>query len=151
MKEIENFIAHLECPLINGIIFPDTTIQLFEMEVSWEKPVEFKIQASSTTSIDDLEKDGELWWCNCAILDEYVDETDSIKVFCGEGSHGSDGFVSVMDLKKEKVVWVAYFTSSNPFYKVTIKEEQVIAVSTLDCVWKFNLDRPFVIEIISLP
>lgn len=151
MKEIEDFIAHLECPLVNGIIFPDATIQLFEMEVSWGKSVAFKVQASSTTSIDNLEKEGKLWWSNCAILDEYVNETGSIKVFCGEGSHGSDGFVSVMDLKKGKVVWVAYFTSSNPFYKVTTKEEQVIAVSSLDCVWKFNLDRPFVIEIISLP
>ena len=150
MKEIENFIEHLECPSVDGIIFPDTTIQLFEMEVSWEKPVEFKIQASSTTSIDNLEKEGKLWWCNCAILDEYVNATDSIKVFCGEGSHGSDGFVSVMDLKKGKVIWIAYFKCSNPFYKVTIKEEQVIAVSTLDCVWKFNLDRPFIIEVISL-
>ncbi|WPU97553.1 hypothetical protein SNE26_16120 [Mucilaginibacter sp. cycad4] len=149
MKEIESFIDHLECPLINGIVFPDRTIQLFEIEVSWENPVEFKLQASSVTSIDNFEKEGELSWCSCAILNQYVDKTGSIKAFCGEGSYGSDGFVCVMNLEREKVIWIAYFTSSNPFHKVTIKEGQVIAISTLDCIWKFNLDMPSVIEVMS--
>lgn len=150
MKEIENFMDHLECPLVNGIVFSDNTIQLFE-EVPWEKPVEIKIQSSSTTSINDLENEGKLSWCGCAILDKYIDETDSIKAFCGEGNFGDDGFVSVMDLKKDKVIWVAYFTSSNPFYKVTIEEGQVSVFSTIDFVWKFDIDRPFVVEVMSLP
>ncbi|WP_426586044.1 hypothetical protein [Mucilaginibacter sp. R-33] len=148
MNKIEGFIHHLECPSVNGIIFSDRTIQLFEVEISWERPTEFKLQTSSTTSIDDLEKTGELYWSSCAILDEFIDETGSIKAFCGEASHGSDGFIGIMDLNKEKVIWIAFFNSSNPFNKVTIEDEQVTAVSTIKNVWKFNINKPTIIEVI---
>ncbi|WP_295674824.1 hypothetical protein [uncultured Mucilaginibacter sp.] len=142
MKEIVDFIEHLECPLIDGIIYSDHTIQLCDVQVSRNRPKEYKIQVSSITSVDKLEKEGKLAWVSCSISDEYIDEAHSIKVVCGEASYGGDGFVGVMNLTQEKLIWLAFFTNSNPFYKVTVVGTQIIAVSTHECEWKFDIDTP---------
>ena len=148
MKKIENFIKHLECPLIDGIIYSDHTMQLFDVQVSWKRPTEYKIQLSSITSIDNLGQEGKLGWVKCSISDEYIDETHSIKVVCGGASYGGDGFVSVVNLRKEKLIWLAFFTDSNPFYKITVVGKQIIAVSTHECEWKFEIDTPSQLSIV---
>jgi len=148
MKKIENFTEHLECPLIDGIIYSDHRIQLCDVQVSWKRPAEYKIELSSITSIDNLKKEGKLAWVSCSISDEYIDEAHSIKVVCGEASYGGDGFVGIVTLRQEKLIWLAFFTDSNPFHKVTVVGTQIIAVSTHKCEWKFDIDTPSRISVV---
>jgi hypothetical protein len=147
MEKIVDFIEHLECPIVDGIIYPDNTIQLCDVDISWKKPAEFKVQMLSVTSIDNLEKEGKLGWASCYISDEYIDEIHSIKVVCGETSWGGDGFVAVTNLK-EKLIWIAFFGCSNPFCKVTIAGTQIIALSTYECEWRFDIDNPSRISVV---
>ncbi|SDP86522.1 hypothetical protein SAMN05428975_3137 [Mucilaginibacter sp. OK268] len=142
MEDIKKFIEHLECPIVDGIIFPDKRIQLLEVEVLWQRPYEYSIKPSFFTSIDDLEAEGKLWTGHCGVLDKCVDILNGIKVICGESSLGGDGFIAVLDMQTERVIWIAFFTCSNPFDKVTVEEGQIVAVSTLNCVWKLNIANP---------
>jgi hypothetical protein len=98
MKNVKNFINTLECPLIEGVIYSDGTLQLFDVEVSWARPSQYKLKPSYVTSIDELERKGELWWSSCIIMGQYFDEKESLRVICGGGNFGGDGFIRFLTL-----------------------------------------------------
>ena len=148
MKSKVDFIEHQECPIVDGIIFPDSTILLLDVTAAWKPTVKFKIQTASKTSIADLDRTGKLFWAGCSILDEYDDVQRSIKIVCGEGSYGSDGFLAVINWKTKSTIWMAYFTSSNPFCKVKTEDNQLVAISTIGCAWRFELENPTEVEVI---
>ena len=73
MKRIRFFLDNLECPSLDGIMFPDDSIQLLEVGVKWELPVRYTIKLADRVLISDfIEKD--LWWSNCAVIEDLVDE-----------------------------------------------------------------------------
>ena len=148
MKKIEDFINHLECPMVNGIIFPDGTMQLFDIEVDWGSPLSYRIKAASKSSISILNSKGDLRWNDCAILANIKDRKHAIEIIAGEGDYGSDGFIGVIDLNSRKLKWLGFFDCSNPFDKIKIIDVYVYVYSTNNCVWKFKLKDPldFVVE-----
>ncbi|TFF39194.1 hypothetical protein [Mucilaginibacter psychrotolerans] len=150
MKRITHFLAHQSCPVVDGIVFSDATIQLFEVSATWAPRYKFEIQKAAITSIAELEAKGELYWAGCGILDNYTANERALKVVCGEGSYGNDGFIAVINLATWHTMWIAYFTSSNPFCKVSLEQDQVVAMSTYDCIWKFDLNKPANVEILCL-
>ncbi|OOQ59915.1 hypothetical protein [Mucilaginibacter pedocola] len=147
MKKITHFLEHQSCPVVDGIIFSDSTIQLFEVSNTWAPLYKFEVQKAATTSISELEAKGELFWAGCGILGNYTNRERALKVVCGEVSYGSDGFIAVINLATWHTVWIAYFTSSNPFSKVSLEQNQVIAHSTLGCVWRLDIDDPVKVEV----
>jgi len=142
MKKVKNFIDFLECPLVNGIIFPNGVIKLLDVNVEWSPKLIYTIKKSEETSIKALEKIGHLQWNDCAILTKLSDEKKNIVVIAGEGDYGSDGFVSVIDLYSRKLIWLAFFNCSNPFEKLEIKNDELLVKSTNGCLWKFNILDP---------
>ena len=148
MKKIANFINYLECPSINGIIFPDETVQIIDIEVDWESPINYTIKKISKSSINALSSKGNLNWNDCAIIVNYVDKKHSIEIIAGEGDYGSDGFVGVIDLDSRKLIWLAFFNCSNPFNEIEVVDEEIYAKSTNDCLWKFKIKEPisFVVD-----
>jgi len=141
MKAISDFADHQESPIIDGIIFPDGTIQLFDFELKRQRP--YAINIGTKTSIDKLEQEGELHWSSCCIMTTLNYFEYSIKVIAGEAtSWGEDGFVAVIDSQTGKLIWLAFFTCSNPFNFIEIIGEEVHVRSTLECVWKFKLKNP---------
>jgi hypothetical protein len=142
MTKVVDFIEHLECPSIDGIIFPDETIQPYSVEVEWDPPMKYNLELMPKTSIKILKEKEELWWSGCAILVQLLDQKHSIEIIAGEGSYGSDGFVSVMDLESKKTLWIAFFKSSNPFDQLKVLDGKVYATSTVGCIWKFEINNP---------
>jgi hypothetical protein len=142
MKIVTDFVDHLECPTVDGIIFPDGGIQTFDIKVNWNTPKSFKIKIASRTTIQILENEGNLHWNNCAVLATKVSFEYSIEVIAGEGNFGSDGFIGVLDLETRKLIWLAFFTCSNPFDKITIIGDEIHAKSTVNCIWRFRLKDP---------
>ncbi len=142
MKKIANFTEHLESPSINGIIFSDETIQLIDVDVNWEQPKRYTLKTTSKVSIDILRKKGELRWNDCAVLTTLTDKTHSIQVIAGEGDYGSDGFISVADLNSKATLWIAFFDCSDPFSELKVVGEEIHALSTSGCVWRFKINDP---------
>lgn len=147
MKEIENFVDHLECPSLNGIVYPDGKIQLINLLVNWGSPTSYKLLLGNQTSISALEEQGNLSWSGCTILHSTENVTLGIKAICGEGDYGSDGFLAVFDLTLGQLKWLAFFNSSNPFDKIKIEKKYISAFSTAQCQWNFKLDDPVSIDV----
>jgi hypothetical protein len=142
MNRIEEFMEHLECPSLDGVIFPDETIQLLNVKVVWGLPINYIISIAAKTSIKILNNKGDLRWNSCAILVRLIDEKHSIEIIAGEGDYGSDGFVGVIDFASKKMIWIAFFNNSNPFGEVKIVDEEIHAKSTLGCIWRFKIKNP---------
>jgi hypothetical protein len=142
MKKIENFIEHLESPSLNGIIFPDGIIRIIDIEVEWSPRISYSIKGCEDSSIIALEAERKMQWNDCAILIELISERESLKVIAGEGDYGSDGFVAVIDLNSGKLIWLAFFNCSNPFNELKIKDQDLHAISTNGCLWKFKISNP---------
>ncbi len=118
MKKLLNFIDHQKSPLINGVVFPDGVVQIVNIAVSWESPVNYIFTRGPITSLENLSKEKEIAWINCAILVNLVDESLGIDFLAGEADQGSDGFLAAIDHNDRKLLWLAFFDCSNPFNKL---------------------------------
>ncbi|PTQ94085.1 hypothetical protein C8P68_107148 [Mucilaginibacter yixingensis] len=147
MKTIADFINHLECPIINGIIYSDGTIQLLDVKLEFQPLIKYSVRSADKTSINSLENKGNLYEGSCAVLARIIDDKNNIEVIAGEASYGSDGFVAVIDLESKEMIWLVYLTESNPFNQLVIEEDYLIAKTTLDCIWRFNLKNPIDISV----
>ena len=142
MNKILDFLKYQECPSINGIIFPNEKINPIRLNVNWGPPIKYEIEKLRETSLKEIEIKGELFWNDCSILCEYEYDLMNIKAIGGEGDYGSDGFVAVINLLTDELMWIAFFELSNPFNKIKIEEGFVLAYSTLNCLWRFPLSSP---------
>lgn len=144
---IINFIEHLQCPLVDGIIFPNEIVKLFDITVDWSIPLKYMVTNESITTFTELKNENKFFIANCAILSTVIDVTKQIKVISGEGNYGSDGFISIIDLKSDELIWMVYFKCSNPFVNIAIENSHIVARSSLNCNWVFELDNPSKINI----
>jgi hypothetical protein len=146
MTDMAAFTAHQECPSVDGIIFPSGEIQLIETAVDWGPPTTYKLNCGRRTSVNELFQQGELRWSDCAVMCQFADSGRKIKVVSGEADHGSDGFVALLD-ERERLKWIAFFTSSNPFSAIRLHRDEIWATSTLGITWIFPLEEPAQVRI----
>jgi hypothetical protein len=102
----------------------------------------FEKKIFETTTIVELERSGKLFWSDAIILGETLSFDGMVTAVCGEGDHGSDGFVAVLSAESRKLLWLAAFDCSNPFDSVEFIGAAVYAQSTLGKVWRFPLAEP---------
>ncbi len=150
MKNIEHFVEYLDCPILNGIIFPNGIVKKIDIEViQWSPKICYFIKGIENSSIQSLEEQGDLYWTSCCIMARQIVINKSIEVISGEAfGNGEYGFVGVIDLNSRKTIWLAFFESSNPFNQLDIKDDEIYATSTYNCLWRFKLNNPldFIIE-----
>lgn len=123
-------------------MFPDETIQLLDVTLSWGPPIAYNIIPSSKTTITSYSQQTEIWWTSCGILADTIDENNSIRTLAGEASYGSDGFIAVINLNTSKLIWLAFFQSLNPFNQIKLIDAKIYAASTLGCIWQFDIKNP---------
>jgi hypothetical protein len=146
---MKDFLDHQECPNIDGIIFPTGEIQRIHVDVNWGPPVSYCLTMGIKTSINELEKKQRLYWSDCAILVHMNYEERQIEIIAGESDYGSDGFVAVISNKTKKLNWIAFFSCSNPFSKLEINNNHILATSTLGITWMFPINKPEALKIIQ--
>lgn len=142
MNDMKDFGDHQQCPSVDGIVSPTGEIQQINVDVDWGPPVSYRIKLGTKTSINELENNQQLYWSDCAIIARMIDEEGQIEVVAGESDHGSDGFVAVMSNKSKNLKWLAFFTCSNPFSRLVIDNNQILATSTLEITWVFPVNKP---------
>lgn len=65
-------------------------------------------------------------------------------------SHGSNGFIAVVSNFSGGMVWLAFFTLSDPFYEVLLEGNTVIAKSTSGNIYYLNLYEPQQIKVVTV-
>lgn len=147
MNSMHDFTDHLSGPLINGFTFCDGSIHRIDIQSNWPVSTGYTFKPINVSSITELESDGEMHWNNYAIISTTVDQLLGLEVLCGQGNHGSDGFLAVIDLNTNRLVWIASFDCSNPFDSAIFRDGNIIGQSTNGCVWTFKIAPPSLINI----
>ncbi|MCL1994503.1 MAG: hypothetical protein FWG66_16285 [Spirochaetes bacterium] len=62
------------------------------------------------------------------------------KYYCGEGSHGSDGWLLATSAGG-KIEWL-FFDEVNPFEKLWVANNEIHVMSNLNTEWIFPIDKP---------
>lgn len=134
MKLIE-LIEKEIAPIIDSFIYNDESIYLVRYETIGDfRSVEILCQ-SSLNSFFEFNPDR---LTNIEFTNFY--ENDKYKILCGEGSYGSEGVMSLFDKIKNEYSWLLYLEYSNPFEKIEIKGNDIIAHNNNNEVWKIPIN-----------
>lgn len=128
------------CPLISGILYADGTVKILNPKqvVEYNDVPEY----SGTTTIQELSKLGEIYYTHI-YKHKYIEITElELKVYYGEGSWGSEGFIAVCDSKQDSLQWIAFFEYSNPIINVEHVNGKIYAYSNLGHKWVFDIRHP---------
>ncbi len=125
---IEKLWNEYECPDFEGIMYANGVV---------------------TDNIGELLPNSTLDYDETTFLAVFskLDVTDkNISLLCGESaSHGSDGFIAMVDSLSQNLIWLFYSKNSNPFESFTLKYEFVECHSTSGKVAKFKIQRKGVV------
>jgi len=131
------------CPIINGIIYGNGKIKPLNITyVHDEKVPKYNISYGGESADMWLADRGDVKWTYITQLFETHDEQSSMRISCGEGGMGADGYVALSKGEDDALVWVAFFDRSNPFTEVRVSGATVYAKTTLDNVWQFPIAEP---------
>lgn len=135
MVSIDELWKEERCPLVDGVYFYDGSAVVMECVLGlWVRPL-------VRTNLDAISEFNAHLMAELNELNVGKSIDGSFEAYCGEGSHGSEGFVC---LRRADValVWLAYFHNSNPFVQVDIVGEDVVARSNHGHVWCFPIKSP---------
>jgi hypothetical protein len=120
---IKELIEKEICPVVDSVISPDGDMYVLKYQTI-ENKYNIRIVCKSTVdsyfqfnSVDDV--------CSFNIL--CTDETEQYKVYGGEGSYGSEGVIYLFDKVNRRYVWLLHLNSSNPFVKINICDNKILA------------------------
>jgi len=129
-------------PIIDGLIKSD--FSFYEIEIGDDcRPIKINYQPT----FFDMSRENYSEYCSTAL--SYISVTHlNITYYCGEGSHGSDGFILAIN-NDNKVEWLFFSQEVNPFEKLWIENNEVHAMSNLKIEWIFPIDSPEILRSIK--
>ncbi len=117
------------CPIVEGLISGEGRVK--DMNVEWVRDASGRlalwVRAAGWSSLLELVPNGKLQWTGVIPLCTASDVDRNLRVVCGEGGLGCDGFVAVIRSDLDEILWIAFFTQSNPFEVVQLAEDCVMA------------------------
>jgi hypothetical protein len=127
-------------PIVSGIYFASG--ELHTLLASPGSAGHTTITHGDVQSIDELCRDEGVSYASLDPLFETEISLHArrIQALCGEGSYGGDGFVCATEC--DAVLWIAFFTYSNPFIYVEQLGGCLIARNSCDERWSFPIDSP---------
>lgn len=152
--KLDDFKNNLDSPILDGIVYPGGQIHLLDVKVEWTNPPKYTVDFIKATNTQSLISEEKLHWGSCSILERAICQVSSqqeVEILLGEGNFGSDGFIAILNRSVGGLIWLAYFTQSNPFYKARIEDREIVAISTLGCEWRFDISTPQFCSVDCLP
>lgn len=131
-------------PIIDGLVRSDGSFYKIEVDCGC-RPVEMDYQPTAF----DISCKNYYQYCS-SILGLTSIMHLGITYYCGEGSHGSDGFIIAIN-SDSKVEWLFFSQEANPFEKLWIDSGEVHAMNNLNIEWIFPIDSPEKLRSIKHP
>lgn len=144
-QSIQDIWEQDQCPIINGIIFDSGEIILLKIRSLQVRNIWVDLLdlcGKSTLEKFLTKQPDQLASITTLAETEAGSETSGLRLLCGEGSSGGDGFVAVCRAADEHLNWIAFFENSNPFEHIEIHGSDVFAVNNCQQIWRFPLARP---------
>ncbi|MDH6363261.1 hypothetical protein M2139_000319 [Enterococcus sp. PF1-24] len=147
MSEIQQ-LWEKEClPTKDGIYFKNGQAQAMIVKYFPKPNIEFKEYFNDSDFIKQYCGD-EI--TNIDTLDKVILKNLRGTVYVGEGSFGSEGFISYVD-NDDSLTWVFYFEESNPFIKVTeASNGSINVISSAGYSLNIPINEPQRISILNL-
>ena len=73
------------------------------------------------------------------VNDELLIPNTDIKILCGDGSLGGDGFVLAASVENNEIFWLVFLDDANPFLKLEYHNDFIIVINNLNEKWKFEI------------
>jgi hypothetical protein len=132
-----------QCPIVNGIIFATGAVRHLEMDPAGRASGHRgHLIVGSETSLAELEKSGRLSCTYYTEMGEAIDQSLGIRVVCGGGGMGSDGFIALLRLPANCVEWIAFFDFANPFTDVRVVDNNIETHNNLGEEWSLSIEAP---------
>jgi hypothetical protein len=127
--KIKELYLKNKLPLINGIITKEKYIKI---DID-----EHKITSFTENEIDKnislLEED-----CSCInIFNKF--EYKNFVLYCGDGSYGGDGFITITD-KENNILWIMFHEKINPIEKVIIEDDKILGINNCSIEYEFKIN-----------
>lgn len=143
MKTIQQIWDNKLWPIRNGIYFDDGRVALLNISMPWENVGKaVSVSVASLTQLEQIDEFRENCTTHLSPLCQESYPDMNLRVYGGEGGHGSEGFIAVTQISTGHLLWLAYFDCSNPFERVSVTNGIVIGVSNLGDSWNFPLTQP---------
>ncbi|QYS90040.1 hypothetical protein [Flavobacterium davisii] len=98
------------------------------------------------TTVESIEKYNDDIWTYFEKFSNEIIIDNKFKIYGGEGSMGNEGFIACVDLS-DNLLWAIFLTDSNPFYKIEFENNQILAYSSNNLLYKINFSHPERIDI----
>jgi hypothetical protein len=136
---------------VDGIVFLSERVMLVDAKtVRRENSIRCVATPFADTDVTSVLKYNPDPWVAITQLDSIAWDED-INVVCGEGAMGNEGFVAVVDRKKDIPIWVLFSTCSNPFESVARDGEDIVASAGYDQAWRLPMEDPTKFAILDEP
>jgi hypothetical protein len=127
-EEIVKLYYKDKLPIINGIITKDEFIKI---NINNNKLYFSKADFDKETSL--LEED-------CSDIDIFREiKHKNHTLYCGEGSYGGDGFITVAD-ENNKIIWIMFHDKINPIENIEIENNKIIGINNCNKKYEFIIN-----------
>jgi len=133
-----------ELPIIDGLIKLDGSFYKIEVDDDC-RPIEMNYQPTSF----DISRENYYEYCS-SVFGFTSTMHGGITYYCGEGSHGSDGFLIAIN-SDNNVEWLFFSQYANPFEKLWVANNEIHVMSNLNIEWIFPIDNPEKLRSIKHP
>jgi hypothetical protein len=106
------------------------------------KSLSTSVSVAGESTLDSILASEEDPWVDLTECDSKNFEDKNIRLSCGEGAMGNEGYVAVSDLNTKRLIWMAFFTCSNPLTEIKFENETIIAENTYEQEWVFPVLNP---------
>jgi hypothetical protein len=139
-----------QCPTINGIIYGTGEILLLDFDrVTEGDDTAVSIRPAGKTNVASFLAEHEDYLTSITEFCEIQVQEEGVRISCGDGGFGGDGFVAVSRLSDNYLKWIAFFDNSNPFEEVSFAGSQVLAISSHRDKWLFPLAQPEQVSVVA--
>lgn len=136
--ELSYLTKHDEHPVVNGILFPDDTIEHYEICTDQQHR---RFLQKSAAPADSMQ------YSSFGINRTYAFPELDVCIAIGEGSWGGDGFLCAETASAHAFLWLISFEESNPFVTLERNDDCLLVQNNLGEVWEIcikNIRKPVI-------
>jgi len=127
-------------PIINGVLHENGEIEC--INISYDLDYNRVVKRGSNQNIYELIKEKEVYFSKISTFRQIKESKNNIVVSYGGGSYGSEGYIVLESNINFRIIWIAFFEEANPFEKLDIIDDKIIAYNNLNEKWIFDINNP---------
>ncbi len=136
-KYLNMILLEYRYPIVNSLMLSNGELFILEYPSFNQQKVRILCQSTIESYFKYNDEDDTT---SFDILTKY--ENEDYQAFVGEGSMGSDGIIYLIRKSDKKLLWFLFLDNSNPFIKVSIQDDKIVAFNSKEQKWILPISNP---------